>query len=63
VVRKPHTLKCHVVTGMETKLACIKQASFFKAPLDYYFQNDFLMVAGPRFIYIVRQGPHTKHRS
>jgi hypothetical protein len=30
MVRKPHTLKCHAVTGMETKLVCIKQASLFQ---------------------------------
>jgi hypothetical protein len=27
--------------GMETKLACIKQASLFNVSLDY-FQNNFL---------------------
>jgi hypothetical protein len=42
VVRKPHTLKRRAVTeGTETKLACIKQASFFNVPSDY-FQNNFL---------------------
>jgi hypothetical protein len=41
VVRKPHTLKCRAVTGMETKLACIKQASFLNVPSDY-FKNNFL---------------------
>jgi hypothetical protein len=41
VVPKLHTLKCCAVPGTETKLACIKKASFFNAPLDY-FQNDFL---------------------
>jgi hypothetical protein len=40
-VRKPHTLKCPAVIGTETKLACIKQASFFNVPLDY-IQNNFL---------------------
>jgi hypothetical protein len=35
-----HILKC-AVTGTETKLACIKQASFFNVPLGY-FQNNFL---------------------
>jgi hypothetical protein len=29
MVRKPHTLKCHAVTGTESKLACIKQEFFF----------------------------------
>jgi hypothetical protein len=37
----PHTLKCCAMTGTETKVACVKQASFFNVPLDY-FQNDFL---------------------
>jgi hypothetical protein len=37
----PHILKCRAVTGTETKLACIKQAYFFSAPLNY-FQNNFL---------------------
>jgi hypothetical protein len=41
MVRKPHTLKCRAVTGTETKLACIKQTSFFIVPLDY-FQDNFL---------------------
>jgi hypothetical protein len=36
VVPKPHTLKCRAVTGTETKLACIKQASSFNVPLDYF---------------------------
>jgi hypothetical protein len=29
-------LKCRAVTGTETKLACIKQASFFNVPVDYF---------------------------
>jgi hypothetical protein len=41
VIRMLHTLKCHAVTGTETKLAYIKQASSFKVPLDY-FQTNFL---------------------
>jgi hypothetical protein len=40
MLRKPHTLKCRAVTGTATKLACIKEASFFNVPLDY-FQNNF----------------------
>jgi hypothetical protein len=34
-------MKFHVVTRMETKVACIKQTSFFDVPVDY-FQNNFL---------------------
>jgi hypothetical protein len=41
MVRKPHKLECRVVTVTETKLTCIKLASFFSVSLDY-FQNDFL---------------------
>jgi hypothetical protein len=40
-VCKPDTFKRQAVAGMETKLACIMQASFSNAPLDY-IQNDFL---------------------
>jgi hypothetical protein len=40
MVRKPHTLQCRAVTDTETKLACIKKASFFNVPLNY-FQNNF----------------------
>jgi hypothetical protein len=36
VVRKPHTLKCHAVTGKETKLTCIKQASVFIVPFGIF---------------------------
>jgi hypothetical protein len=41
MVRKPHTLKCRAVPVTETKLACIRPASFFNVLLDY-FQNNFL---------------------
>jgi hypothetical protein len=43
MVRKPDILKCHALTGTETKLACIKQALFFTVPLGY-FQNNLLVV-------------------
>jgi hypothetical protein len=38
---KPYTFKCRAVTGTETKVACVKYASFFNVPLDY-FHNNFL---------------------
>jgi hypothetical protein len=41
MVRKPHALNNRAVRGMETKLACIKQASFFTVPLDS-FRNNFI---------------------
>jgi hypothetical protein len=41
VVRYPHTLQCRAVTSTETKLAIVKQASFFNVLLEY-FQNYFL---------------------
>jgi hypothetical protein len=33
------------VTGMENKLACIKQASFFNEPLDYLDKNFLELLA------------------
>jgi hypothetical protein len=36
-----HKMECRVVTGTETKLACIKQTTFFNVPLDS-FQLIFL---------------------
>jgi hypothetical protein len=41
MVRKIHTLKCGAVTYMELRVTCIKQASLFNVPLEY-FQNVFL---------------------
>jgi hypothetical protein len=41
LLNKMHKLKCRAVTGMETKLACIKQTCSFNVSLDY-FQNNFL---------------------
>jgi hypothetical protein len=35
-IRKPHILHCRAVTCTESKLACIKQASFFNVPLDHF---------------------------
>jgi hypothetical protein len=35
------TLKCRAAASTETKLAYIKQPSFFNVPLDY-FQKNFL---------------------
>jgi hypothetical protein len=35
-VMRPHTWNRHAVTCMETKLPCVKQASFFSVFLDYF---------------------------
>jgi hypothetical protein len=51
VIRKPYTLKCPIVLGMWTKPSCIKQATFFNVPLDYFQNNsNSLPAVGKRLI-------------
>lgn len=53
MVRNGHTSKCHVVTGTETKLDCIKQVNCFNMLLDY-LQNLYLVwLHSPGMGYIV----------
>jgi hypothetical protein len=39
VVRQPHTLQCRAVMCKETKVACVKQASFFSVRLNYVYSG------------------------
>jgi hypothetical protein len=41
VLHKPHILKCLAVMDTNTRLVCIKQASFFNVPLDYFQNTGF----------------------
>jgi hypothetical protein len=36
---------CHAVTGVGTKLACAKQASFFNVSSDYCYKNFLKQLA------------------